>query len=325
MSDVDEHLLTAAKLAAQARGDLDGDPALLEHAGVVDDDSNRSVMSFLAQDDDWTGSSLERACSQTFTTDRATRAVDAADASAMSHIVGVTETDYDASALTVSLDIVDELHFDGAPAFVTVAGNPNTGKTNTGNKLVEVVDHAGPVVDHVPDDLLVLSNQASWDRTDIVVTSMHDLMVAILENRTRDIAVYIDEASTHFDARTYNYEIASQWTPAAKRFAKVGVYCCILVIHSGKDLHPEAKRLTTLALWKESKKDVMPYGEWPADSDQPDDPLRSDPYTGFEKAVGYDPNDAAPWNWNLRPELFTQDLGWQGLLDALRDRGPQES
>lgn len=132
----------------------------------------------------------------------------------------------------------------------------------------------------------------------------------------------IDEASTHVDARTNSYEVSQQWTPAAKRFATVGVYAVGLICHTGNDLHPEAKRLTTAAMWKETKKEVMFYENWPGDADRPTNPLFPDPVTGLEKAVGYDPDDAAPWSWNLRAELFSNDADWSELRDLLEERGP---
>jgi hypothetical protein len=48
----------------------------------------------------------------------------------------------------------------------------------------------------------------SWSLTDRVVTSAHDLAVALLEERDRPKFVMVDEASTHFDARTNRREAA---------------------------------------------------------------------------------------------------------------------
>jgi len=134
--------------------------------------------------------------------------------------------------------------------------------------------------------------------------------------------VMIDEASTHFDARTNRREVATQWTPLAKRFAKIAVDCCGLVTHTGKDLHPEAKRLATLVFWK-TEKDVVEFFErWPADADHPTDPLLGVVEDLESTGAEYDPDDAAPWSWNLEPELFTLDLDWSELLAQLAERGP---
>ncbi|MDZ7729913.1 MAG: hypothetical protein U5K37_01210 [Natrialbaceae archaeon] len=173
---------------------------------------------------------------------------------------------------------------------------------------------------------MVISNVRSWDRTDVVVRSMHDLVVTLLEHRTQPKAVVIDEASTHFDARTYREEVANQWTPAAKRMAKMGVVFCGLICHSGKDLHPEAKRLTNLAYWKHSKQEASWFEEWQGDADYPRSPLFPGVVERLEIYFGtYDPDEPATWSWDLRPGLFEEYSEWPNLLDHLNRVGRQET
>jgi len=317
-SNVDERLLTAAKLREQATGEIEGHPDLLEHTGLVEDADHRNPLTFLQQvSDDWGSSKLGKTVSSKLLTDEATRSVTDDDATKMSHFVGVTEQDLDASALRLPMMLLDQIENNGAPAFVTAAGNPNTGKTNTAILLITLrkLDL---------DDLLVLSNVRTWDATDIVVTSAHDLAVQLLEHRDRPKAVLIDEGSTHFDARTNRREVAQQYTPLAKRYAKIGVDMEAVVVHTGKDLHPERKRLNTLAFYKAAKKSADFFETWPADSDSPTDRLFGGSLKEIEKAVGYDPDDAAPWSWNLRAGLFEKDVDWSALLDLLQERGPAE-
>lgn len=327
-SNVDEHLLTAAKLYEQVRGDMDGDERLLPHTGYVEDAQDRSALSFVetamqSTDRSPVGSSFEDTrlgsiVSSKVLTDTATEAVATGNGSVMSHIVGVTEQDLDASALRLPMMLLDEIENNGAPAFVTAAGNPNTGKTNTAILLIELRKLQR-------DDFLVLSNVRTWDATDIVVTSAHDLAVQLLEHRDVPKAVLIDEGSTHFDARTNRREVAEQYTPLAKRYAKIGVDLEAVVVHTGKDLHPERKRLNTLAFYKAAKKSAEFFECWPADSDSPTDRLFGGSLEEIEKATGYNPDDAAPWAWNLRAGLFEKDVGWSDLLDLLRERGPAEN
>jgi hypothetical protein len=173
------------------------------------------------------------------------------------------------------------------------------------------------------DDLLIISNSRTWPLTDKVVTSAHDLAVTCIKYRDRPKFVFIDEGSTHFDARTNSYEVAAQFSPLAKRMAKVNVDVFGTVFHTGKDCHPELKRLFTTAYFKHSKKEVDFFGNWPADSDKPTDQLFGGSLENLEPATAEpDPNDAAPWDWNLEPDLFALDLDWPDLLDELRDRGP---
>jgi hypothetical protein len=39
--------------------------------------------------------------------------------------------------------------------------------------------------------------------------------------------------------------------------------------------------------------------------------------------MGYDPDDAAPWSWNLKADLFVDDPEWSELLDPLLSHGPE--
>ena len=210
--------------------------------------------------------------------------------------------------------INDQLDNHGATAFVVGAGNLNTGKTNTMSLLVE--QH-----DYVLDDLLVLSNVRSWDRTDHVVTSAHELAVTLLEHRDVPKVIVLDEASTHLDSRTNSREVATQWTPLAKRFSKIGVDTCGVICHTGKDLHPEAKRLATFCFFKTQPDVAEFYDRWPADADFPADRLFGGDIEDLEPTVAdYHPDDAAPWEWNLKADLFAKDMEWFELLELLKNR-----
>ena len=316
---IDEHLLTAAKLREQIEGTLAGHGNHYDHTGIVEDPDHRGNLSFLeaATDGSLYDTEVGEQLLSKFRSDRATRAVTESNSTVLSHLVGVTEQELDGSALRLPMKLIDELENNEAPAFPVAAGNPNTGKTNTMLLLAELAKAA-------VDDLLVVANFES-SITDHRITSAHDLAVTLLEHRDRPKFVLIDEGSTHFDARTYSYEVATQWTPLAKRFAKIGVYACGIVVHTGKDLHPEAKRMATLPFFKSEKKIAQFYQNWPSDADMPTDLLFGGDIEDLEKSgADYSPDDAAPWAWNLEPELFTLDLDWDELLQELQNRGPAE-
>lgn len=315
-SNVDENLLTAAKLREQATGEIPGHSDLLEHAGLVEDSDHRNVITFLDQvTDDWHASELGTVLGEKLTTDQASRAVLEGDSVAMSHLVGVTEQDLDASALRLPLMLLEEIENNGAPCFLVGTGNPNTGKTNTMLLLAEL--RRADL-----DELLVIGNFAS-SLVDHRVTGAHDLAVTCLEHRNVPKFVIVDEASTHFDSRTYRREVATQWTPLAKRFAKIGVDTCGIIGHSGKDIHPECKRLATLPYFKPEQKRAEFYDRWPADSDFPADQIFGGSLEELQATdADYSADDAAPWSWDLEPELFAQDLTWTELLEELQARGP---
>jgi len=321
--------LNASKLYEQAFGRLDTNRELHSHAGLPIDESHASNLSFVESclRDAGADHDLPRRLDDTelgqlldghFRTEAARQAVVNQHATALSYLVGVTEQDLDASALRLPLQLDEAMTNNDATAFVGGAGNPNTGKTNLVALLAEL--RSATV-----DDLLVISNSRSWPRTDIVVTSAYDLAVTLIEYRHRPKFVFIDEGSTHFDARTNRREVAVQFTPLAKRFAKLNVDVFGTVGHTGKDLHPELKRLLTLAFFKHSKKEVEFFENWPADADAPTDRLFGGMVEELEPALEEpDPDDAAPWAWDLEPDLFARDVGWDDLGRLLKNRGPDK-
>jgi hypothetical protein len=329
MTESDENLLAAAKLREAVRGDLDHGDRPYDHAGVVHDPDRRQAISFMESlfadgvDRDgieataFADTALGQALISKELTDGTTEAVKTGNGSVLAHHTGITEMDLDGSSLRLPMRLNSHLDNNGATAFVVGAGNPNTGKTNTMSLLVELRDY-------VLDDLLVLSNVRSWDRTDHVVTSAHDLAVTLLEHRDVPKVIVLDEASTHLDSRTNRREVATQWTPLAKRFSKINVDTCGVICHTGKDLHPEAKRLATLCFYKTEPAVAEFYERWPADADFPADRLFGGSIDDLEPTgAEYDPDDAAPWSWNLKADLFAEDLEWSELLDELKRRGPE--
>ena len=325
----DENLLTLAKLREQAEGSIEGSEHLLPHGGLPVSPGATAALTFLEQcvrHDSSVDQSLEdtaagRVLLEAATTGAATEAVRDRRGDLAAHLVGVTEQDLDADTLEVMLRISDLVENNEATAFQLVSGNPNTGKTAW---AFLVTDIRRTIFEDLLDrEYCVLSNVATSTTTNVVVTSMHDLMVQLLERRGVPKAVLIDEGSTHFDARTYKNEIAAQWSPSAKRFAKMGVDLCSTIGHTGKDVHPEYKRLTTLPVVKEEKTVTHLFDSWPADADEPVGEFDWSPLDGVPDTTdGYEADDAAPWNWNLRSELFSFDLDWAGLLEELRSRGP---
>ncbi|MWV64279.1 hypothetical protein GRS48_05490 [Halorubrum sp. JWXQ-INN 858] len=316
MSDIDEGMLTAAKLAEQLAGNIETERDLDLNAGAISpSDVSASVFLDGLDPDTEDDSELLSLVDRTLQSRQASEAIRSGNSLLLSHLVGVTEQDLDASALTLPVRIIDLLKNNGALTTILAAGDPNTGKTNTVWLLVELART-------VWDDLLVISN-ARAGAVDERVTSCHDLALTLLEHRDRPKAVVIDEGSTHFDARTNSYEVASQWSPLLKRMSKLGTEFTAVIGHTGKDVDPEVKRLTSLALYKSDPKVVEFYDTWPADSDRPIGQLFGGDLHHLEPTgVEYDPDEPAPWSWDLRSNLFALDLDWPELHAELRDRGP---
>ena len=316
----DETLLTSAKLREQIEGRIESHHEHYPHTGLAAE-ADRGALSFTADalaDDQEAENLSETRLGSTImdrlVSDRATEAVESGDSSMMSHIVGVTEQDLDASSLTLPARILDLLRNNGALTTVLAAGDPNSGKTNTVWLLSELARTEW-------SDLLVISN-ARASAVDLRVTNCHDLALALLRHPDRPKFVAIDEGSTHFDARTQSHAVASQWSPLLKRMSKLGVEVCAVIGHTGKDVDPEMKRLTSVGMYKPDPTTVEFYESWNADSDRPTDLLFGGPLENLEATgVVYDPDEPAPWDWNLRAGLFAHDLDWSELLDELEDRG----
>ena len=313
MTDVDEGMLTAAKLAEQVRGRLEADRDLAQDAGIAHPDDLGARM-FLDDIEGVRDSSLADLVRKSQDSRTASRAVHDRDPIMLSHIVGITESDLEADQITLATHLLDRI---ASTALTTalLAGEPNTGKTNFGWLLTEIARRAF-------DRPLVISN-ARASATDLRIGTAHELMTTLIEHKDRPKVLLIDEGSRHFDARTKSYEVSSQWTPIHKSLSKLGVVLVVIIGHTGKDVAPEAKRICNLAAWKPAKDRVELYQEWPADSDRPADPVVDGVVDRLEKAdVLYDPDDPASWSWNLDPEVFDRDLDWHGMLDYLNHAGP---
>lgn len=316
MTDVDEHLLTASKLREAADGD---DELLLEHVGRLDRADDRGAIAFCEQHlgDVWRDSELREDVLGQLHSEAVDLALERGDMGAVAAALGIEKTDLEGSQLRLAARLLDELERDGALTTVLAAGDPNTGKTNSAWLLVEAARVLW-------DDLLVISNSDAA-AVDVRVTSSRDLAIALLEHRDRPKVVLVDEGSTHFDARTHSYEVADQWSPLHKHMSKLGVEICTVIGHTGKDVAPEHKRLVSLALWKAEPELAEFYERWPADSDRPADQLFGGDVSALEAtSVEYEPDEPAPWEWNLDTAPFGTDLDWPELIEEIEATPPVE-
>ena len=313
MTNVDEGMLTAAKLREQLQGSLDSSHDLAPGAGALPTDlvSANAFLHDLDRD-----SELIDLVDRTLESREASRAIRDGNKMMLSHLVGVTEQDLEADQIQLTAFLLDRIRRTALTS-VLLAGEPNTGKTNFGWLLCELADRTF-------DDLLVISN-ARASATDLRVASAHDLLATLIEYKDTPKVVLIDEGSRHFDARNKGYEVSAQWTPIHKSMSKLGVVMTIAIGHTGKDVAPELKRITSLAGWKPEKAQIELYRNWPADDDRPDDPVVSGVVENLEKSdVLYDADDPAPWTWDLDPLVFDGDRTWAEMGDWLARNGPNK-
>lgn len=322
MSDIDENLLTAAKLAEQLAGDAVGKFDAHPFAGSLPPGDDAGTMGFVqavAADDDLEGTSLIDETLKTLQSESLSESLRNPDPMVMGHFAGINDSSLDGSHVMAHAAITEAIAGDESLTTVTTAGVPNSGKTNTTLLLVQLAKLAY-------DDMMFISNVPNTG-ADEVVYSMYDLMTVLLENRDRPKAVLIDEGSTHFDARTNSRDVSAQWSPAVKRFSKIGVKLCAVIAHTGKDVHPEHKRLTNLAVFKSAPDEAEFFESWDADSDAPEGSLFGGPVEDIEKTSwDYDPDEASPWSWDLPEGVFnTAFEGWSEFADLLAETGRVEN
>ncbi|MFY4815485.1 hypothetical protein ACOJIV_22720 [Haloarcula sp. AONF1] len=321
MSDLDENLLTAAKLSEQLVGEAEGKFSAHPFSGSLPPGEDLGTLGFLegvAGDADLEGTALLDETLKTLQSRAVSEALRDPSPMVMAHYAGINNSSLDGSKMLAHAAVTERIAGDESLTTVTAFGVPNSGKTNTTLLLVQLAAAAY-------DDLFFVSNVPN-SGADAVVYSMYDLMTVLLENRDRPKVVLIDEGSTHFDARTNRREVSAQWSPAVKRFSKIGVKMCAVVGHTGKDIHPEHKRLTNLALYKPAADVAEFYASWDADDDGPSDLLFGGPVDNIEKTTWkYDPDDASPWAWDLPEGVFnTAFEGWDEFADMLADMGRAE-
>jgi hypothetical protein len=299
MTDTDERLLTAAKLREQVLKELDGDDRLLGHTGLVSDGHHRSNLSFVDQavSGGFASTDLGREVMSTLLTDEATQSLVDGNHEHLAHFVGITEQDLDADEFSYTLELIERVENNNAPLFLTGFGLPNTGKTG---HILHDWHRAWQTV--YPDGISI--SNASVRTFDRCITSLDELVQFCLDHPDVQKFVFIDEGSTHFDARTNSHEVASQFSPFSKRFAKLSVDFATIG-HTVKDVHPEVKRQTTTFFHKPEKKQVQFFEDF--DDDDLLDPVFPDPVDGLEKPPEdlYDPDDWSPLQWDLDPTFIT--------------------
>lgn len=190
------------------------------------------------------------------------------------------------------LQILDDIRNEGAPYVLVLFGRPKTGKTGLASSYVRWAERL-----YGERELTVGSNMLSFERNDATFTSHTELNEFIEDNDKT--AVILDEAHIHLDggrneSRRY---VRDEFAPMLKKVGKRGCELFIIIAHTGKDLHPECKRLATHCARKESLRSVSLYNDFEDSSHRLEDEhlvidesLPAPPYD-------YNPNDMAPYSY----------------------------
>jgi len=317
--ETEDSSFASAKLRDFVRGEVRENRDLYPHTGLVEPGSETAeLLSFMesvydASDGDELPARLEDSrAGRTLRRIAATDRVGGAVEDLPSFAVGITETEVDISPARVFSKLQSSLLNNHAPWIGVFFGPPNTGKTSLALLYLEVWrEMVGLKYDR--EDPLILSNSSTIEAVDHVVTDVSEFRRLLFGDdeyfetngrhgtppeieQERPVYWLFDECSTHMDARTSRREVAHQYTPLVKRFAKVRVDAAHIG-HSGMDIHPELRRSTIatefLFKWRKQVADVYVSMH----EDQGVDKkyrLEGIPDT----TIGYDRDDFAPWSWD---------------------------
>jgi hypothetical protein len=189
------------------------------------------------------------------------------------------------------LQVLDDIRNGGAPYILTLFGRPKTGKTAVASSYVRWAERL-----YGDTELTVASNMETFERNDECFTSHADLNDVIENNDTT--AVVLDEAHVHLDggrneSRAY---VRDEFAPMLKKVGKRGVVLFVIIAHTGKDLHPECKRLSTHIGRKTDLRTLELYEDFDDGSHRLEgehEVLTDLPAPPYD----YDPNDMAPYSY----------------------------
>ena len=124
--------LNASKLREQVLGLLDGADPVRSHA-VVSDLEDLPALDFAdaALDGQLRNTKLGREIHQSLHTRTAQEAVRDGESTTLAYLTGLTEQETAADAVTVLVQLQEELRNNGAPLSMVLGGLPETGKTNS--------------------------------------------------------------------------------------------------------------------------------------------------------------------------------------------------
>lgn len=313
----DDASFGAAKLRNHIRGDIGENEDFYHHLGLVED-RPLELLSFLAgiydatEHNDLPANFKDTEAAKLLRRTGATKHIGEQIADPANYAVGLTEQDVDMSPAQAFGRIQESLINEHAPYIGVMFGAPNKGKTSLALLLVELWLELTNLKYDPETDPVVLTNASSVSVADYVVQDIDDFQALVfgsldwfesdgeqgkppvIDPGTPKFWLF-DECSTHLDARTNAHEVATQYLPLVKRFAKVRLDALHLG-HSGMDIHKDLRRSTiaTEFIFKTSKKTADVF------DDMHEDQGANKKYELVDipdTSLTYEPDDFAPFSW----------------------------
>jgi hypothetical protein len=315
--ETNDSTFSAAKLREYVTDELKENNDLYGHTGLVDPDSKaQEMLSFLEgiyqNPDDLPPDLQDTRAAAVLRRTAASEHVGSHVEDVPAFAVGITDKEVEISPAKAFSKISNSMLNDGVAYSAVFFGNPNTGKSSMALLWAELWKELAPMKYATDLEPVVITNAGTLGLADHVAQSIDEFRSLVFGSDewfesngdhgepptidpNRPKFWLFDECSTHLDARTNSYEVASQYTPLLKRFAKVNCDAAHIG-HSGYDIHAELRRptLTTEFIFKTGKKTAEVYRDMHEDVGA-DLKYKAE---GIPDAThDLDPDDMAPWSW----------------------------
>ncbi|ELZ93548.1 AAA family ATPase [Haloferax volcanii] len=299
--DGDGGFESSGYLREYARGNVDGDPDVHVHAGLVRDDRARRWLSWLADHyqpatDEMPASFWEtrfaREALRQYGTETAQRAVEEGQMHVIDFLTGMPSAQADISVLETIEWLEDWVT--RTAAITLLSGHMGTGKTDFALLLAAIWQRQ--------TGGSVLSNIRTCPQTESV-SRMSKLKERVMESKDEPVLFVFDEAAAHASSDLDDHETKEQMRQLIRFLRKYNSDVIVIGHQSGgKDLNTEFRRLGEAA-HKTSKKKAEVYGN--IEGREYTDKKRT--ITGIPSVSDYagwdfDTTETSSWMWDLDDE-----------------------
>lgn len=289
----------AGYMREYARGNVDKDPDVHLHTGLVRDARARAWLTWMAEryqpiTDGMPASFWETEFAQKairkYGTETAQQAVEEGQMHVIDYLTGMPDAKTDISVM----DTIDWLHdWLGRDAATTVvSGHMNSGKTNTALLF-------GEIWKRVFTNGEVASNIRTCPET-TSISQMDTLVEWAFDQPEKPKLFIFDEAASYASSDLDDHETKEQMRGFIRLMAKLNIYM-IVIGHArgGSDLNTEFRRFGH-AVEKEGKKRAVIY-EKVSEGREYENQLKE--LTGIPPTSwDYDPDEPSSWKWNYEGE-----------------------
>ena len=189
--------------------------------------------------------------------------LDSSNTVGLGYLLGEDEDDVSRVEDSIPIQKVQRsIHNHGMPYYLWIQDKPKTAKTGT---AASYIHWSEPMYGY--EDLTVVSNVTTLERTDVPVSS-HAELVDTTERKDAPIAVVLDEAGDFLDARSQRQYVSNDFMPWFRRTGKLGVVFIIFLSH-GKDVHPMVRDQLTEVVRKPRRNKAVVYDRWSEMQDRP--------------------------------------------------------